>query len=339
MNFWRNRLPGAALCLLFFPASQVSAQEHGFRESDLPLGTKEWQVSSTLTMPTDVGRPVPAVLLVPGSGPADRDVTVGPNRLFRDIAHAFAQRGIATVRFDKRLMVHHDLFVARHMLPTLNQEYLDDAVEALGRLEHTPGVDPAQVYVLGHSQGATFAADVAKRAGGTAGIIVVAGSTRKPGELIEEQARHVLSTSHNPEELQGAREALAQGQALSASRGEGEGYSMALPNSYWRRLYEYDAGAETRATHGRVLIVAGGRDNEVNEKDVEGFRKALAGRPETTIRVFPSLNHLMQEGTGPSSDEEYVQPNHGVSPDLLRYLADWITRSPPQASPAATPSL
>lgn len=334
------RLPLLLLSTLLFawpPGHPLLAQAPSVTERELRLGTGEWQVTAVLTMPAGASL-VPAVLLVPGSGPADRDMTVGPNKLFRDVAQSFARDGIATLRFDKRLQVHGDLFRARHILPTIDQEYLDDAVEAARLLKHQPGVDPKRVYVFGHSQGATFAAEVARRAGGTAGVIVEAGSTRKPGELIEEQATAALRRPDlSPEDRKGAEEALAQGQAISRTRGEGEGFSMGLPNSYWRRLYTYNAGEELRNAHGRVLVLGNGRDNEVGEKDLQGFRDALAGRPQTTFHVFPSLNHLMQAGTGLSTDEEYVQPNHSVAPELLRYVADWIQEKAPAGAEAAPP--
>lgn len=314
----------------FFSALHSEAQAATRSERELLLGKGEWQVTAVLTMPAKKTKHgVPAVLLLPGSGPADRDMAVGPNHLFRDIAQSFARDGIATLRFDKRLLVHADLFRARHIMPTIDQEYLDDAVEGIEKLRRVPGVDPACVYVFGRSQGATFAAEVARRAGGLAGVIVEAGSTRKPGELIEEQATAVLQRPGvSAEDRKGAEEALEYGKALTASRGEGEGFLMGMPRSYWKRLYEYDAGKELRNTQGRVLVLGNGRDNEVRDLDMQGFRNALAGRPQTTFHVFPKLNHLMQEGSGPSTDEEYVRPNNGVSHELLRYVADWILEKP-----------
>ncbi len=79
------------------------AQTNGVREVDFTVGSGDWRLPATLTLPaTAVGQTVPALVLVPGSGPADRDETIGANKPFRDLAWGLAAKGVAVLRYEKR---------------------------------------------------------------------------------------------------------------------------------------------------------------------------------------------------------------------------------------------
>ncbi|NTW08816.1 MAG: DUF3887 domain-containing protein, partial [Anaerolineaceae bacterium] len=80
-----------------------------FTEEEVTVGSGKWALPGTLTLPTGKG-PFPAVVLVHGSGPNDRDETIGPNRPFRDIAWGLASHGIAVLRYDKRTNAHAEAF-------------------------------------------------------------------------------------------------------------------------------------------------------------------------------------------------------------------------------------
>ena len=81
------------------------ASPAAYKESEVTVGTGQWALPATLTMPVAPG-PVPAVVLVHGSGPGDRDATVGQIKQFKDLALGLASRGIAVLRYDKRTRVH-----------------------------------------------------------------------------------------------------------------------------------------------------------------------------------------------------------------------------------------
>ncbi|CAN5818315.1 hypothetical protein BH24ACI5_BH24ACI5_24340 [soil metagenome] len=121
------------------------------KESEVTVGTGQWALPATLTMPVGPG-PVPAVVLVHGSGPGDRDATVGQIKQFKDLALGLASRVIAVLRYDKRTRVHANLM---RELPglTVKDETIDDAIAAVQVLRSTPGVDPNRIVVLGHSLG------------------------------------------------------------------------------------------------------------------------------------------------------------------------------------------
>jgi hypothetical protein len=311
--------------LLFLLVRLAPAQSMptGVSERELRVGRGEWAVNATLTLPPGDKR-FPAVLLVPGSGMTDRDVTIGRNKIFRDLAWGLASRGIVVLRAEKRLSQHADKFRAEHVLPSPRTEFIDDAITATHMLQSMPEVDPKRVYVLGHSQGATFAPQIANETGGVAGVIILAGSTRKPGEMIEAQVKRVTAQSGISEaDRKEAADALALAQQLNHLPADDKTFVGGMPAGYWRYFYNYDAGAEAARFTARILVIQNGRDYEVTNDDFAGWEQALGERRNVTMKVYPKLNHVLQEGVGPSTPEEYEKLG-GVSPELIKDLAAWL---------------
>src|SRR5690606_29657538 len=120
--------------------------------------------------------PAPATGRALGSGPHDRDETVGPNKPFLDIARGLAAQGVAVLRYDKRTKARPQDYADGSV--TIDSETTDDAVFAVAALREAPGIDPARVYVLGHSQGAMMAPRIAARSGHVAGLVLLAAPAR-----------------------------------------------------------------------------------------------------------------------------------------------------------------
>ncbi|HKT01382.1 MAG TPA: alpha/beta hydrolase [Rugosimonospora sp.] len=152
------------------------ADSRAFHEQEVTLGTGPLAVPGTLTMPNPPG-PHPAVVLLAGSGPLDRDSTIGRNKPFKDLAWGLATRGIAVVRFDKVTCAHGDQ-VAHDAAFTADDEYLHHAVAAVHLLRRQPPIDPRRVVVLGHSLGGTVAPRVAAAEPATAGLVILAGGAQ-----------------------------------------------------------------------------------------------------------------------------------------------------------------
>ena len=137
----------------YAPPAYVHREAFGEREVTIDAGgSGEWSLPGTLTVPAGAG-PFPAVVLVHGSGPNDRDETVEASKPFRDLAWGLASRGVAVLRYEKRTRQYAAKVAAMKSF-TVQQETVDDAVAAAALLRHTQGIDPKRVFVLGHSLGA-----------------------------------------------------------------------------------------------------------------------------------------------------------------------------------------
>src|SRR5262249_49608558 len=124
-----------------------------FHSEEISIGAAPWTLGATLTVPTDLG-PVPAAILVHGSGPQDRDETIGSNKVFKDIAEGLASRGVEVLRYDKRTYTYG---AKMGDSVSIDDEVIVDAEAALAALRARPEVDPNRIYVIGHSMGALLA--------------------------------------------------------------------------------------------------------------------------------------------------------------------------------------
>ena len=152
------------------------AAPESFDEQDVTLGSGALAVPGTLTLPRQPGA-LPAVVLLAGSGPNDRDGTLGRNKPLKDIAWGLASRGIAVLRFDKVTYAHPNEVKATPEF-TLADEYLPHAIAAIRLLRRHPAIDRARIFLLGHSLGGTVAPRVASSEPAIAGLVILAGGTQ-----------------------------------------------------------------------------------------------------------------------------------------------------------------
>jgi pimeloyl-ACP methyl ester carboxylesterase len=268
---------------------------------------------------------VAAVVLVHGSGPHDRDETIRGNRPFKDLAWGLASRGVAVLRYDKRTMVHGARVVKEPM--TIDAEVTDDARAAVALLRKTPGVDPAKVFVLGHSLGGMMAPRIASLEPGLAGFIVMAGGTRPLEDIIVEQFEYITSLSKTPEaqaELAKVKEQVARVKNPGL-RPETPAADLPLntPASYWLSLRGYAPAEIASKLTCRMLILHGDRDYQVSAADFGGWEGQLFSKPSATLKRFPNLNHLFMAGKGKATPMEYEQSGH-VAKEVIEVIANWV---------------
>ena len=305
-----------------------------FHEQDVMVGSGEWALHGTLTIPNGTipngDRPFPAVAMVAGSGPADRDSTLGPNKPFRDLAWGIASRGVVVLRYNKRPNEHGVEF-SKLANMTVKEEEIDDALLAAALLRKTPGVDPKRVFVLGHSLGATLAPRIGKADPDIAGLIILGGIARPMVDDIVRQVRYNFEL-HGPLTTQqqkivdtlAKQVARANDPNLSADTPKEE-LPMNTPASYWLDLRGYHPEQVARSLPQPLLVLQAERDYQVTMDDFAAWKKGLAGKTNVEFHSYPKLNHLFMEGEGPSSDEEYTKPGH-VSGAVVEDIAAWIKR-------------
>ncbi len=288
------------------------ASSERFTEAEFTVGGGDAALGGTLTLPKGEG-PFPAAVLVHGSGPHDRDQSIGPSRIFRDIAHALAGRGVAVLRYDKRTKAQPEAFASGDF--TVDDETVDDAVRAVSQLRAAPGIDPQRVFLVGHSLGAMMAPRIAQRAPELAGLILLAAPARPLQDIVVEQVRYLagLDGEISPSEQAGIDEMTAKAAAvatLTSSIPSGDAL-LGLPPRYWIDLRDYDPITVARSLPQPILVVQGGRDYQVTvEGDFARWHQAFDGDARVQFALHPRLNHLMIAGDGPSGPAEYATAGH-----------------------------
>jgi uncharacterized protein len=314
------------------------ADPDSFTEQDVTVGDGPLAVPGTLSVPRGHDGTGPGVVLLAGSGPNDQDETIGRNKPFKDLAWGLATAGVAVLRFDKVTHAHPDL-VGENPRFTLTDEYVPHAVAALEILRRHPAVDPARVFLAGHSQGGTVAPRVAARTP-VAGLVILAGGAQPLQQAMVRQFRYLASLDDAQAAAQSAalevvtRQAAAVDDPGLSESTPPQDLPFGVPAAYWLDQRDYDAPKAAAALGKPLLIVQGGRDYQVTvADDLSRWQAALDGRPDVTIQVYPADNHLFFPGEGPSTPAEYEPAQH-MDPEVVAGIAGWLSAagSGPNAS-------
>ncbi len=299
-----------------------------FTERETAIRHSSVSLPATLAVPNGDG-PFPGVVLVHGSGPNDRNETVGGTSVFRDLAQGLASRGVVVLRYEKRTKTYRkELAGTRDM--TLKDEVIDDALAALELLRRSPGVDPARVFVLGHSLGGLLAPRIALEDGKMAGIVLLAAPSRPMSEVVRDQVETLSGPrgSEAPSALQREADALVD---LYAGKAPANATILGASQAYWLEL-KAQTPTQTAAGLGvPILVLRGARDYQVRAEDFAGWQRALAGVPRTTLKTYPGLNHLFVSGDGPSLPAEYEKTGHvdrEVIDDVAAFVASAARPTP-----------
>lgn len=304
-------------------------QMDSFDERNLVIGTGDWILPGTFTYPLGEG-PFPAVLLVHGSGPSDRDETVGLRKPFRDLAWGLASRGIAVLRYEKRTKEFPERVLANPQEFTVYDETIDDALAAVSLLSRMKDVDEERIYVLGHSLGGMLIPRIASQAPNLAGLIVMAGPSRPLEDLYLEQMTYIIDLDgERSEQEDGALAQIEQQIArvkdpeLSADTPASD-LPLDIPASYWLDLRGYDPPQAAQNLEQPMLFLQGQRDYQVTLEDLQRWQAALATRNDVEFKVYPALDHLFVEGESLGSpQEDYTAAGH-VSAAVVDDIAAWI---------------
>jgi len=303
-------------------------------------------LAGTLTLPKGTG-PFPAMLLIAGSGPQDRDNSIANHRPFLVIADALTRRGVIVLRYDKR-------GVGKSSGSTDAATTIDlavDAAAALAYLRSRKEVDMAHVGLLGHSEGAIIAPYLAKNSKDVTSLVLLAAPAT-PGEqtLLNQSEMIGRAGGLNDDQLEAslgfdkAAYSLVRQEKDPAALSEKlvklvkeTGLDSALPpsaletqlrmlTSPWFRFFlDYDPMPNLKAVKCPVLALYGQKDLQVSSKaNLPLLQKALqqAGNSHAEVRELSELNHLFQHAfTG--TPAEYSAIEETFSPETLKIVVDW----------------
>jgi len=299
-----------------------------FREEDVQVGTAPWTLRGTFTAPKGDG-PFPVVVFVHGSGPQDRDETIGPNKPFKDMALGLAAMGIASLRYDKRTLVYARETQARAKDFTPIEETVDDAIAAVQKAKRASVADPGKVFIAGHSFGASMAPFIAAKAGGVAGLIMLAPSATPLEDDLVRQITYLARLDDDVSEQEQAaigkvreQAAMVKSAALSKDTPT-DMLPMGIGGSYWLFLRAYDPLKAASDFQGPVMVMRGDRDYQTTKDDFDAYRRLLRKRKNTSFVEFKDLNHLFMKGKGPCDPQEYTVQG-SVEEDVIDTMASWV---------------
>lgn len=313
-----------------FPAPPY-ADPSKFVERKVTVGKgTPWELPGTLTVPKSA-KTVPALVVVHGSGPQDRDATFGPNKAYRDLAWGLASRGVAVLRYDKRTKVHAKRMLKLKKKLTHMQEYVIDALAAVKLLEQAKMFAP--IYVIGHSDGAYTVPLIVKLSGGkVGGGILLAGPSRQLYENYLEQIIF-LSKMRKVADQPAVKAHIAR-LKKAIQKAKDPNLSPTTPNrelpmhasaEYWlaRRAYKHKEIA--KALKVPLLVLNGKRDYQVTPTDFNGWKAALAGKANAFFRMYPLLDHFFMKGKGTPNPRDYYKPGH-VDLQVIGDIAHFVKK-------------
>jgi pimeloyl-ACP methyl ester carboxylesterase len=295
-----------------------------FDEVNITVGTGIWELPGTLTIPKG-GGPFPVIVLVHGSGPNDRDESIGPNKPFKDLAWGLASRGTAVFRYEKRTKEYPEQSAALTNL-TVQEEVIDDVIAAIDLLNITERIDQEQMFILGHSLGGMLGPRIIEQDNRIAGLIILAGPTRHLEDLFLEQTIYLANLDGEINEKEAIQIANIQEQVnkireLDISEGE---FILGVSKAYWQDLADYHPVETAENLSKPMLILQGERDYQVTiDGDFINWNKSLYTYDNVTLKTYESLNHLFISGNGPSSNAEYLIEGH-IEQEVIDDISEWI---------------
>ena len=276
----------------------------------------------------DAGKRAPVVVILPGSGPTDRDgnnplgVTAAPYRL---LAQGLAQRGITTVRIDKR-----GLFGSRAAIANPNAVTIADyAADAHAWAKAARAATGARcVWLLGHSEGGLVALAAGQDRKDLCGIISISAAGRRLGTIIREQ---LVANPANAPLIAPAYTALARLEARQ--RFNNVDIPVALQPLFGEaiQLYMIDLLAQDPARLAAslrlpLLIVQGDRDLQVNVADANAL---AAAQPKARLVVLPGVNHVLKNVAATdraANIATYANPSLPVSTAAIEAVASFVKK-------------
>lgn len=300
--------------------AQVASSEQ-FLEAPGPTGA----LKGTLIAPAVKSAPV--VLIIPGSGPTDRD---GNNPLgvkaatYRLLAEGLAARGVATLRIDKRGM-----FASAAATPDVNAvtiaDYVSDVHSWVSVLRKHTGA--SCVWLLGHSEGGLVAMASANEQADICGLVLVAAAGRPMAEVMRTQFKANPANAPLLAQALPAIDALEQGRQVDTASMHPtlQGLFNPAVQGFLISAFSYDPQRLLAAYAKPVLVLQGQRDIQAQEADARLLKQA---NPKASLVLLPDVNHVLKAVT--SDDRRanmatYADPSLPLAPGVIDTIAEFLS--------------
>lgn len=313
----------------------------------LPAGVTEEEVivgagtihplKGILTLPKAMDQPLPSVVLVHGSGASDYNEAAYAYKPFRDIAYGLAEQGIAVLRYDKRSYSYPQEFMGTAAASvSVKQETVEDAIAAANLLKQDKRLDPAQVYLAGHSLGGMLAPRIDAEGGSFAGLILLAGSPRSLWEIMYDQNIRVINSLADtvPAKAEAAaalNTELARAKALASmtdDQAKAEPAVFAAPAYYFKEMDQHNTAELGRKLMKPVFVLQGSDDFQVfADVDYLRWKDVLKANASAEFKLYPGLNHFFvdYDGAGAGTPAEYNIPGL-VDALVIKDIGAWILK-------------
>lgn len=303
------------------------AQQNKYYETKIAVKTGTMSMPGALCVPNNTKNP-PVVILLAGSGPQDKDESIGPNKTLKDLALGLASNGIATYRYDKRTLTYGKEISKNMDKFDLNQEVVEDAINAVKMIKKNPEFKSSKIYIVGHSLGAMCAPLIASKCKAVNGIILLAGNARSLEDLVLEQYNYIFNIdSLDIDEKKSIETLTAQIKTLKDPKlfklAKKEDLPLGLTPYYWQSLTKYNQLQVAKKLKQPILVLQGERDYQVTMTDFNLWNQELSSSSKNQFISYPQLNHMFVKGTGKSTPSEY-EKQANVEEKVILDITTWI---------------
>ena len=304
------------------------ARQDSILEKDIKISSGEYQLPGVLTLPK-VGTHFPIVILVHGSGPNDKDESIGPNKIFKDIAYGLSAQGIAVLRYDKRTLVYSEQMKEMQDKLTVDEETTIDVKAAIAFAKSIKEIDSKKIFIIGHSLGGMLTPKIAMENPEIAGAIIMAGNARPLPDLVIDQTNYLMHmdefTSDDQKNLNVVKKQceLAKSNLLNVKTST-DSLPLQTPAAYWLNLQNYNQTTVASKIKTPLFILQGKRDYQVTTKEFDLWKIALKGKKNVSFQLYDKLNHLFFEGQGELSIPKEYEEQHNVASYVIDDIATFI---------------